>query len=165
MVGCSGTFWRWLCIIFATSAYKLLLLVKQTSTCLIDQCSHFNSFLLLSFGSWTLLFPSSYPYFQVTTLAQVVGTLLCLHAGTKISSKAHNIVAVACRWHALATCKPFQASWRFSAGTLSRSASQGSLTSTFSDSDLCTWDGLQLPARSQLASVPSYNERQSFGKS
>lgn len=100
--------------------------------------------------------------FAVTTLAQVVGTLLCLHAGTKISSKAHNIVAVACRWHALATCKPFEASWRFSAGSLSRSASQGSLTSTFSDSDLSSLDGLQLPARSQLASVPSYNERQSF---
>jgi len=110
-------------------------------------------------------FSPSDPYFQVTTLSQVVGTLLCLHAGTKISSKAHNIVAVACRWHALATCKPFEGSWRSNAESFSRSASLGSLTSTFSESDLSTLDGLQLPNRSQLASMPSYNERQSFGKS
>lgn len=100
--------------------------------------------------------------FAVTTVVQVVGTLLCLHAGTKISSKAHNIVAVACRWHALATCKPFEGSWRFNTESLSRSASQGSLTPNFSDSDLSTLDGFRFPTQSKLASVPCYNERQSF---
>ncbi|KAK3122631.1 hypothetical protein QOZ80_8AG0616130 [Eleusine coracana subsp. coracana] len=40
----------------------------------------------------------------VSSVVQVVGLILCLHAAAKISHRAQNIAALASRWHALATC-------------------------------------------------------------
>jgi len=40
----------------------------------------------------------------VSSVVQVVGLVLCLHGAAKISHRAQNIVAIASRWHALATC-------------------------------------------------------------
>ncbi|TVU43543.1 hypothetical protein EJB05_10022, partial [Eragrostis curvula] len=40
----------------------------------------------------------------VSSVVQVVGLCLCLHAAAKISHRAQNIAALASRWHALATC-------------------------------------------------------------
>lgn len=87
---------------------------------------------------------------------QVVETLLCLHAGTKISSRAQGIGAVACRWHAIVTCKSLDGG--------KRSMSLGSLSSSFSESESCLLDENAIVCHSQFASVSSYNKRQSFGK-
>ncbi|KAK1609891.1 hypothetical protein QYE76_033564 [Lolium multiflorum] len=40
----------------------------------------------------------------VSSVVQVVGLVVCLHGAAKISHRAQNIVAIASRWHALATC-------------------------------------------------------------
>ncbi|KAL9225583.1 hypothetical protein vseg_001488 [Gypsophila vaccaria] len=94
--------------------------------------------------------------FAVSALVQVVETLLCLHAGTKISHRAQGIGAVASKWHALVTCKSFE-------GTR-RSISMGSLSSNCSESDLDleALDGITVRNHSHFASVSSYNKRQSF---
>ncbi|KAL2903596.1 Beta-2 adrenergic receptor [Bienertia sinuspersici] len=92
--------------------------------------------------------------FAVTSIVQVVETLLCLHAGTKISSRAQGIGAVACRWHALVTCKSPEGS--------KRSLSLNSLSSSSSDSDLCLLDENSIVIHPQSAPVSSYNRRQSF---
>ncbi|XP_021744586.1 uncharacterized protein LOC110710564 [Chenopodium quinoa] len=92
--------------------------------------------------------------FAVTSIVQVVETLLCLHAGTKISSRAHAIGSVASRWHALVTCKSLDAG--------KRSMSMGSLTSNYSDSESNLLDENAIISHSQFASVSSYNKRQSF---
>jgi hypothetical protein len=41
---------------------------------------------------------------QVSSVVQVVGLVLCLHAAARISHRAQNISSIASRWHALATC-------------------------------------------------------------
>lgn len=43
--------------------------------------------------------------FAVTSVVQVVGITLCLHAATKISLRAQNIGSAANKWHALVTCR------------------------------------------------------------
>ncbi|XP_074295856.1 uncharacterized protein LOC141623638 isoform X2 [Silene latifolia] len=95
--------------------------------------------------------------FAVSSLVQVIETLLCLHAGTKISHRAQGIGAIACKWHALVTCKSFE-------GTR-RSISMSSLSSNCSESDLESMDGITVRNHSHFASVSSYNKRQSFDKS
>ncbi|XP_057542995.1 uncharacterized protein LOC130821312 isoform X2 [Amaranthus tricolor] len=92
--------------------------------------------------------------FDVTSIVQVVETLLCLHAGTKISSRAQGIGAVACRWHAIVTCKSLDGG--------KRSMSLGSLSSSFSESESCLLDENAIVCHSQFASVSSFNKRQSF---
>ncbi|KAK9707508.1 hypothetical protein RND81_07G202300 [Saponaria officinalis] len=92
--------------------------------------------------------------FAVSALVQVVETLLCLHAGTKISHRAQGIGAIASKWHAFVTCKSFEGS--------RRSISMGSLSSNCSESDLESMDGITLHNHSHFASVSSYNKRQSF---
>nr|GFB01642.1 hypothetical protein CTI12_AA197050 [Tanacetum cinerariifolium] len=42
----------------------------------------------------------------VSSIAQVVGVILCLNAAAKISHRAQGIAALASRWHALASCGP-----------------------------------------------------------
>ncbi|XP_057530230.1 uncharacterized protein LOC130808761 [Amaranthus tricolor] len=92
--------------------------------------------------------------FAVTSIVQVVETLLCLHAGTKISSRAQGIGAVACRWHAIVTCKSLDGG--------RRSMSLCSLSSSFSGSESSLLDENSIVNHSQFASVSSYNKRQSF---
>lgn len=91
--------------------------------------------------------------FAVTSIVQVAETILCLHAGTKISSRAQGIGAVACRWHALLTCKSLEGR---------RSISMGSLSSNYSGSESSLLDENSIVSHSQFASVSSYNKRQSF---
>lgn len=92
--------------------------------------------------------------FAVTSIVQVVETLLCLHAGTKISSRAQGIGAMACRWHAFVTCKSLDGG--------KRSVSEGSISSKFSESGSNLLDENSIVCHSQFASVSSYNKRQSF---
>ncbi|KAI3694158.1 hypothetical protein L1987_77119 [Smallanthus sonchifolius] len=43
--------------------------------------------------------------FAVSSIAQVVGLILCLNAAAKISHRAQGVAALATRWHALASCR------------------------------------------------------------
>ncbi|PWZ17509.1 hypothetical protein Zm00014a_031074 [Zea mays] len=86
----------------------------------LSKISHrFRVFLLLLFlsvtaGQFAILFKTtaySGPInftnggdIAVSSVVQVVGLVLCLHAAAKISHRAQNIAALASRWHALATC-------------------------------------------------------------
>lgn len=99
--------------------------------------------------------------FAVTSVVQVFETLLCLHAGTKISSKAQSIGATATKCHALATCNEGTRRSN-SADSVNQSISVASLPSHQSESDLESLDSLSIPTRMQIASISTYNQRQSF---
>ncbi|KAH9622009.1 hypothetical protein KSS87_020067 [Heliosperma pusillum] len=96
----------------------------------------------------------------VTSLVQVIETLICLHAGTKISHRARNIGAASCKWHALVTSKPLERNRRsISMG------SAGKMYPNYSESDLEaleTNDGITVRNHSHFASVSAHNKRQSF---
>ncbi|XVF85204.1 hypothetical protein PTKIN_Ptkin17bG0099200 [Pterospermum kingtungense] len=104
--------------------------------------------------------------FAVSSIVQVVGIILCLHAATKISHRAQGIASFASRWHALATCTSTDASLRGSNGTGNMEAfnQSNSLHMTFSESDLESVDYVAMPTTTQLASyMSSYHRRQAFG--
>lgn len=107
--------------------------------------------------------------FQVSTIVQVVGIILCLHAATKISHRAQGIAALASRWHALMTCGSSS-----SEGSAPRTSSNvgnseppytlSSLHTDYSESDLESFEYVAIPTSAQLASYMStYHKRQAFG--
>ncbi|XP_039013945.1 uncharacterized protein LOC120143780 [Hibiscus syriacus] len=103
--------------------------------------------------------------FAISSIVQVVGIILCLHAATRISHRAQGIASLACRWHALATCSSNDASLRCSnsAGNMEVLNQSNSLHMTFSESDLDSVDFIAIPTTTQLASyMSSYHRRQAF---
>ncbi|GMH01514.1 hypothetical protein Nepgr_003353 [Nepenthes gracilis] len=106
--------------------------------------------------------------FAVTSIVQVVGITLCLHAATKISHRAQGIASVASKWHALATCNsPYsggaQSRRTNSSGSLDTTNHYHSLSTNYSESDLESLDWTSLPSNMQLPSfASSYHKRQSF---
>ncbi|XP_050117541.1 uncharacterized protein LOC126595208 [Malus sylvestris] len=105
--------------------------------------------------------------FAVSTIVQVVGIILSLHAATRISHRAQGIATVASRWNALMTCSSNDTSHnRSSNGSVNSEAanSLNSLHISYSDSDLESMDYVQMPTNTQLASyMSSYHRRQAFG--
>lgn len=94
---------------------------------------------------------------QVSSIAQVVGVILCLNAAAKISHRAQGVAALATRWHALASCGPDDAS--------NMRLSDRTITDLSSESDLEAMNYTPLPTNTQLASyLSSYHRRQAFGK-
>ncbi|KAL8201346.1 hypothetical protein R6Q57_012685 [Mikania cordata] len=93
--------------------------------------------------------------FAVSSITQVVGSILCLNAAAKISHRAQGIAAIATRWHALASCGP---------DDMSRMRNSNRLTSDeSSESDLEAMNYIPLPTNTQLASYfSSYHRRQAF---
>ncbi|XP_050205263.1 uncharacterized protein LOC126655234 [Mercurialis annua] len=104
--------------------------------------------------------------FAVSSVVQVVGISLCLHAATKISHRAQRIASVVSRWHALATCGSGDSSHlrvSYSSGSLETVNSHNSLSTTYSESDLESMDYVAMPTNTQLVSyMSSYHRRQSF---
>ena len=116
---------------------------------------------------------STFPFpliLQVSSVVQVVGLVLCLHAAAKISHRAQNIASLASRWHALATCST-------DSTYVTTPNSSGNLVPfpahlflrDFSESDLESLDSGSLHGNShgtaQLASyMSSYHKRESLGK-
>ncbi|XP_028772210.1 uncharacterized protein LOC114729374 isoform X2 [Neltuma alba] len=102
----------------------------------------------------------------VSTIVQVVGIIICLHAATRISHRAQNIVSLASRWHALATCTTSDASplrSYASAGSLEPANHLNSLHFNSSESDLESLEFNVVPTNSQLASyMSSHHKRQAF---
>ncbi|KAK4283482.1 hypothetical protein QN277_000428 [Acacia crassicarpa] len=104
--------------------------------------------------------------FAVSTIVQVVGIIICLHAATRISHRAQNIVSLASRWHALATCTTSDASQLrsyASAGSLETANHLNPINFNSSESDLESLEFNVLPTNSQLASyMSSHHKRQAF---
>ncbi|KAL4570123.1 hypothetical protein LXL04_025774 [Taraxacum kok-saghyz] len=93
--------------------------------------------------------------FAVSSIAQVVGLILCLNAAAKISHRAQGIAAMATRWHALASCGPDDASHM--------RLSNRVMSSVSSESDLEAMNYIPFPSNTQLASyLSSYHRRQAF---
>ncbi|KAE8713498.1 hypothetical protein F3Y22_tig00110206pilonHSYRG00004 [Hibiscus syriacus] len=103
--------------------------------------------------------------FAISSIVQVVGIILCLHAATRISHRAQGIASFASRWHAMATCTSTDASLRGSnsAGSMEALNHSNSLHMTFSESDLDSVDYFAMPTTTQLASyMSSYHRRQAL---
>lgn len=93
--------------------------------------------------------------FAVSSIAQVVGLILCLNAAAKISHRAQGIAALATRWHALASCGPDDASHM--------RLSNRVMSAVSSESDLEAMNYTPFPTNTQLASyLSSYHRRQAF---
>ncbi|KAK1425918.1 hypothetical protein QVD17_21281 [Tagetes erecta] len=102
--------------------------------------------------------------FAVSSIAQVVGVILCLNAAAKISHRAQGIASLASRWHALASCGPDDTSqMRFSNRNGNFEAANNLLTSVSSESDMEAMNYIPLPTNAQLTSyLASYHRRQAF---
>ena len=125
-----------------------------------------NSHLLWKSLPWLSLTFS--PSFQVSSIVQVVGIIICLHAATKISHRALGIASIASRWHALATCGQNDTSQlrvSNSMGNLEAAMNpQNSQRINYSESDSESFDYIAMPTNMQLASyMTSYHKRQAFG--
>lgn len=102
--------------------------------------------------------------FAVSSIAQVVGVILCLNAAAKISHRAQGVAALASRWHALASCGPDDASqMRFSNRMGNLEGVNNLFRSVSSGSDLEAMNYIPLPTNAQLTSyLSSYHRRQAF---
>jgi len=108
-----------------------------------------------------------FTFFQVSTLVQVVGIIICLHAATRISHRAQGVVSLASRWHAIATCASSdnsQTRSSASAGSLEVANHLNSIHLDYSESDLESLDFGGMAVNTQLISyMSSHHKRQAFG--
>ncbi|XP_047169518.1 uncharacterized protein LOC124838057 isoform X1 [Vigna umbellata] len=104
--------------------------------------------------------------FAVSTLVQVVGIIICLHAATRISHRAQGIVSLASRWHAMLTCTSSDAPQlrsSASAGTLEAANHLNAIHLDYSESDLESMDYAGMFSNTQWTSyVSSHHKRQAF---
>ncbi|GAB4829331.1 hypothetical protein Ancab_019000 [Ancistrocladus abbreviatus] len=131
----------------------------------IRVASQFVTLVQITAYSGTVTFLNSGD-FAVTSIVQVVGITLCLHAATRISHRAQGLASVASKWHAMATCSSSEGSQSrhsYSVGSLDTSNHYSSLPNNDSESDLDSLDYAYLPTTMRLASfLSSYLRRQSF---
>ncbi|XP_010044772.2 uncharacterized protein LOC104433649 isoform X2 [Eucalyptus grandis] len=103
---------------------------------------------------------------KVSTIVQVVGISLCLHAATRISHRAQGVASIASKWHALMTCSSTgTASLRGSdnVGSMEPMNAFGSIHTDFSESDLESLEYIGMPTSTQLATYMStYHKRQAL---
>ena len=104
----------------------------------------------------------------MSSIVELVGIILCLHAAAKISHRAQGIGSVASRWHALVTCSSNDSSQlgtpTSSGGNLEAAFPAGTLPINYSESDLESMNYVPMPTNIQLASYMStYHKRQAFG--
>ncbi|EXC04011.1 hypothetical protein L484_006903 [Morus notabilis] len=103
--------------------------------------------------------------FAVTSIVELVGIIICLHAAAKISHRAQALASVTSRWHALVTCNSSNLSQSNNGGNMEASftSGSGSMPINYSESDLEAVDFVPVPANTQLASYMSmYHKRQAF---
>lgn len=103
----------------------------------------------------------------MSTIVQVVGIILCLHAATRISHRAQGIASLASRWHAFLACSSTDSSYNRvsnNVGNLEAAIHLNSIEINYSESDLESLDYGPIPTNAQLASyMSSYHKRQAFG--
>ncbi|XP_057416220.1 uncharacterized protein LOC130710855 isoform X2 [Lotus japonicus] len=107
--------------------------------------------------------------FAVSTLVQVVGIVICLHAATRISHRAQGVVSLASRWHAMVTCTSSDSSHSRSSASmgnlLEASNNLNSIHIDYSESDLESLDypGMSISNTQLVSQMSSNHKRQSFG--
>lgn len=103
----------------------------------------------------------------MSTIVQVVGIIICLHAATKIFHRAEGISSLASRWHALLTCSSTDSLHNRvsnNVGNLEVAVNLDSIEINFSESDWDSLDYVPIPTNAQWASyMSSYHKRQAFG--
>ncbi|KAA8542154.1 hypothetical protein F0562_023306 [Nyssa sinensis] len=104
--------------------------------------------------------------FIVSSIVELVGIVICLHAAAKISHRAQGIASVAGRWHASVTCNSNDTSQMGTSadgGNLEGAYPTSSLQINYSESDLESIDYVAMPKTIQLPSrMSSYHKRQAF---
>lgn len=104
---------------------------------------------------------------QISSLVELVGLVICLHAAAKITNRAQGIGSIGTKWHALVTCSSNDASQvgiTNNGGSLEAVNPSGLLRINYSESDLESVDYVPVPTNTQLASfMSSYHRRQAFG--
>ncbi|XP_057480810.1 uncharacterized protein LOC130767809 isoform X2 [Actinidia eriantha] len=104
--------------------------------------------------------------FGVSSIIDLVGIILCLHAAAKITHRAQGIASVASCWHVYVTCNSngaSQAGTTTNGGNFEAGNSTGALPTYSSESDLESTEYVPMPTNTQLASyMSSYHKRQSF---
>lgn len=102
---------------------------------------------------------------QISSIVQVVGIIICLHAAAKISHRAQSLASFASRWHALLTCRSnetLQSSEH--GGNFSSIGSSITTTMNYIESDVESSDYVLPPMNVESVSdVSSYLKRQAFG--
>ncbi|GJU73576.1 triosephosphate isomerase, cytosolic [Tanacetum coccineum] len=89
----------------------------------------------------------------VSSIAQVVGVILCLNAAAKITHRAQGIAALSSRWHALASRGPDDRShMRFSHSNGNLEAASSLVRSVSSESDMEAMNYVPLPTNAQRTS-------------
>ncbi|CAK7336663.1 unnamed protein product [Dovyalis caffra] len=104
--------------------------------------------------------------FAISSIVELVGLVISLHAAAKITHRAQGIGSVAAKWHSLVTCASDDTSQVEISrnGGSSEAANLGHLLHiTYSESDLEAVDYVPVPTTTQLASYMStYHKRQAF---
>ncbi|KAI3929438.1 hypothetical protein MKW92_011761 [Papaver armeniacum] len=102
--------------------------------------------------------------FAVSSIVQIVGISICLHAAAKVSHRAQRVASIASQCHALSTSNspdPSCMRGSKSVGNFEALANpRRTIPAVFSESDLESLDSIGQPNYTQLAS--SYNKRQAF---
>lgn len=102
---------------------------------------------------------------QVSSVVQLVGIIICLHAAAKISHRAQGLASVASQWHAIVTTSFDEAPTLANSNGNGNTVTSDSLPVSYSESDLEASEYVPIPTNNQLASyLTSYHKRQAFGK-
>ncbi|KAG5230290.1 NADH-ubiquinone oxidoreductase [Salix suchowensis] len=104
--------------------------------------------------------------FVISSIVELVGLIISLHAAAKITHRAQGTGSVAAKWHSIVTCAyddTSQVETGSNCGS-SEAANTGHLIHiNYSESDLEAVDYVPVPTTTQLASYMStYHKRQSF---
>ncbi|KAJ6294221.1 hypothetical protein OIU76_022327 [Salix suchowensis] len=104
--------------------------------------------------------------FVISSIVELVGLIISLHAAAKITHRAQGTGSVAAKWHSIVTCAyddTSQVETGSNCGS-SEAANPGHLIHiNYSESDLEAVDYVPVPTTTQLASYMStYHKRQSF---
>ncbi|XP_068651923.1 uncharacterized protein [Aristolochia californica] len=102
--------------------------------------------------------------FLVSSIVEVVGLTLCLHAAAKISHRAQGVASVASRWHALVTCSSDGSQHRHtnSVGNFETNLA-ASFFIDYSESDLESLDNASWPTNPYFTShMSSFQKRQAL---
>lgn len=104
---------------------------------------------------------------QVLSIVQLVGIVLCLNAAAKISHRAQSLGSIASRWHALTTCNfndASQSGISTNGGNFESAIPVGAISRNYSESDLESSDYVPLSTNMQPTSrMSSFHKRQAFG--
>lgn len=104
---------------------------------------------------------------QVASIVELVGIVICLNAAAKITHRAQGLGSVASRWHASVTCSSnsvTQMGINSNGGSVEAANSSTSIPTSYSESDLESVEYVPMATNTQLASyMTMYHKRQAFG--